>query len=359
MPKIGDTLRVAYPQHAVIVEGRVANPAPMQTLVREVQIVSQKNFSITYSSAEMALDIEDFAARYIDQQVRDMAAKVENDILSRAYQATAFQTGVPTGAWTKLAYANIAKKYMEDAGSSAATKRMLINSTSETSIVPALAGLFNSQQQIKIGYEEGAMGRASGFDWAATSVMPTHTRGSANASYVINGANQTGSSIAINTGSGTFTVGDVVTFVGCYAVHPQTKVNLGYLRQFTVTEALAAAGNLQIYPAITLTGSEQNVNASPTNGGAVVIQGTASSTYGINLAYQEDAFTFVTVPLPDLPGLPCSRRKWKNISMRVATGSDITNDVSTMRFDIMYGFGALRPEWACRVANDPANLTPA
>jgi len=358
-PKIGDQLRVPIPQHAVINHGRVAAPAPMKTLVQPVTIRDQVNFSIQYTSAELALDIEEFDRRYISQQVADLAVTVEADVLQLAYQATPNQTGTPDAQWTELAYANIARKYIEDNGGGKGTKRMLTNNAADTTIIPALSGLFNSQQQIKVQYEEGVMGRASGFDWSSTTVAPVHQRGSANALYDINGANQTGSSIAIDTGTGTFLTGDIVTFAGCVAVHPQTKQSLGYLRQFVVTADLAGPGNLQVYPAVTVTGSEQNVTASPTDGGDVVVQGTASDTYGINLAYRPEAFQFVTVDLPELTGWKNSRREFEGISMRVVEASDAINDMNLTRFDIMWGFGALRPEWACRVANDPANLTPA
>jgi hypothetical protein len=358
-PAIGDTLRVPIPQHAVINHGRVATPAPMKTLVRPVTIQDQVNFSIQYTSAELALDIEEFDRRYLSQQVADLAVNVEAAVQNLAYQSIPNQTGTPDGQWTQLAYANIARKYIEDNGGGKGTKKMLTNNAADTTIIPALSGLFNAQRQIDVQYEEGVMGRASGFDWVSSTVAPVHQRGTANASYDINGANQTGSSIAIDTGSGTFLKGDIVTFVGCVAVHPQTKQSLGYLRQFTVTEDLAGPGNLQIYPAIVTSGSEKNVTASPTDGGDVVILGTASDTYGVNLAYRPEAFAFVTVDLPELTGWKNSRRQFEGISMRVVEASDAINDMNMTRFDIMWGFGALRPEWACRIANDPANLTPA
>ena len=101
------------------------------------------------------------------------------------------------------------------------------------------------------------------------------------------------------------------------------------------------------------------VTASPTDGGDVVVQGTASDTYGVSMAYRPEAFAFVTVDLPELSGWKTSRRQFEGVSMRVTEGSDMVNDMNMTRFDIMYGFGALRPEWACRVTNDPAALTPA
>lgn len=357
--KIGDEVRIAIPQHASIRTGRVSQPAPLQTLVRPVTIREQVGFDLSFSSAELALDIEEFDRRYISQQVADLAVHVEAAVQTLMYQATPNQTGTPDGAWTKIAYGNLAKKYIEDLGGGAGQKKLILNNAAEASLIPAMSGLFNPSKEISQQYEEGMISRAAGFDWYASTVAPLHVRGSANASYDINGANQTGSSIAIDTGTGTFTVGDVVTFAGCVAVHPQTKQSLGYLKQFVVTEALASSGNLQIYPAIVTSGSEQNVTASPTDGGDVVIQGTASDTYGINLAFRPEAFQFVTVDLPELAGWKNSRREYEGVSMRVVEGSDLSNDLNLMRFDIMWGFGALRPEWACRIANDPANLTPA
>ena len=355
--KVGDEVRVPIPQHAVIREGRVAQPAPLKTLPRPVTIQKQVGFDLTFNSSELALDIEEFEKRYLSQQIADLVVDIEADVQRLMYQWTPNQTGTPDGQWTNVGYANLAKKLIEDNGGGKGQKNMILNNSAESTLIPNMSGLFNPTKEISNQYLDGVISRAAGFDWVSSTVAPVHQRGSANASYDINGANQTGSSIAIDTGSGTFLKGDVVTFAGCFAVHPQTKAPLGYLRQFVVTEDLAASGNLQVYPAVVTSGSEQNVTASPTDGGDVVVLGTASDTYGINLAFRPEAFQFVTVDLPELDGWETSRREFEGVSMRLTRGSDIQNDTNLWRFDIMWGFGALRPEWACRVANDPANLT--
>lgn len=357
--KIGSEINVPIPQHAVIRHGRVSQPAPLQTLVRPVTIQDQVGFDLSFSSAELALDIEEFDKRYLSQQMADLAVSIESAVQTLMYQWTPNQTGTPDGQWVKPAYGNLAKKYIEDNGGGAGQKKIILNNAAESSLIPAMSGYYNPQANISKQYEEGMLSRMAGFDWYSSTVAPIHTRGSANASYDVDGANQTGSEIDIDTGTGTFTVGDIVTFAGCVACHPQTKQSLGYLRQFVVTEALAASGALKIYPAIVTSGSEQNVTASPTDGGDVVVQGTASDTYGINLAFRPEAFQFATVDLPELAGWKNSRREFEGVSMRVVEGSDLSNDLNLMRFDIMWGFGALRPEWACRIANDPASLTPA
>lgn len=358
--KIGDTLRVPIPQHTNVRHGRVANPTPLQTIVREVKIIDQTGFEVQCSSAELALDIEEFDKRYLSQQIADLVIDVEAAAIRLAVQSTPNQTGTPAGQFNNIFWANIAKKQIEDNGGHKGTKRMLLNSSGEVQIVDSLKGLFNAQKQIAVQYEEGEMGRAAGFDWSSTTVMPNQLRGTGNAAYDSNGVNQTGSSIGIDTGTGTILKGEIVTFAGVNGVHPQTKQNLGYLKQFVVTEDFpGGSGNLQIYPPVVATGSEQNVTGPIPDGVDVVIAGTASTPYGINLAYTKDAYTFVTVDLPEYPDRPCSRRQYENVSMRVAQGSDMINDLFMFRFDIMWGFGALRPEWASRVANDPSLLTPA
>ena len=356
-PAIGDTLRVPVPQHAVITSGRVAAPAPLETIIREVKILDQLNFSVQYTSSELALDIEEFDKRYLSQQVADLAVTVEAKVQQLAMNAIPNQTGDATTQWTKIQYANLARKFIMDNGAGPSTMKMLTNSSAEMSIVPSLAGLFNSQKQLDVQYEDGVMGRAAGFDWNSSTVSPIHTNG-AGANYQVNGATESGSTITLKTGTGALTQGTIITFAGAVAVHPQTKASLGYLRQFVVTTDYAGgAGSVSIYPALTVSGSEQNVTGYPTNSGAVTTVVAASTTFGASLAYRPEAFAFVTVDLPELAGWKTSRRQFEGVSMRVTEGSSIINDMNLTRFDIMYGFGALRPEWACRVANDPSNLT--
>jgi hypothetical protein len=360
--KIGDTLRVPIPQHGITRKGRVADPTPLTTIVRPVTVYGQRGIDVVFNSSEMALDIEELGRRYIDQQIADLCVTIENEVLQMAIQATPNQTGPLTGPLTAsntIWYSNFAKKLQEDNGAFKGTKQMLLNSGAQVQAVDSLKGLFNSQQQLKVQYEEGYMGRAAGYDWNSTTVMPSQGRGTGSGAYVTAaGASQSGSSINVITGTGTILKGEIITFAGVTAVHPQTKQSLGYLRQFVVTADFAGGtGAISIFPALTPNGSEQNVTNAVAAGQAVTIAGTASTPYNISMAYTKDAFTFGTVDLPEYPDRPCSRRVYDGVSMRVAQGSDIINDQFIMRFDIMCAFGALRPEWAVRVA-DNGSLTP-
>jgi hypothetical protein len=362
--KIGDTLRVPIPQHTIVRKGRVANITPLQTILRPVTVFGQRGFDVQFSSSELALDIEEFEKRYLSQQVADLVISIESEVLGMAISATPNQTGPLTVEYTTpaniLFYQNNAKKLIEDNGGFKGTKQMLVNAGANLKIVPGLSGLFNAQKQLDTQYEEGYLGRAAGFDWNTSTVMPSQLRG-AGAGYVLNGSPAAGAtSIVVGTGTGAINKGEIFTIVGINAVHPQTKANLGYLRQFVVTSDYAGgAGTLSFYPALTPSGSEQNISAMPVTTNAITLSGTASTNYNISMAYTKDAFTFGTVDLPEYPDRPCSRRVFESISMRVAQGSDIVNDIIMMRFDIMCAFGALRPEWACRLGDTGSLTAPA
>lgn len=351
--KIGDTLRVPVPQHGLVRKGRIADPTPLQTIVRPVTVYGQRGIDVVFNSAEMALDIQELGRRYIDQQIADLVVSIEAEVLEMAIQATPNQTGPVTADFTSanaLYYANLARKIQEDNGAFKGTKEMLLSTSANLRYVDSLKGLFNAQQEIAVQYRQGEMGTAAGYRWNNTTVMPLQQRGTANGAYTV-AAGQTGTAITVAAGTGTFVKGDIITISTLNAAHPQTKQDLRYLRQFVVTQDYAGgAGTINIYPGITLTGSEQNVVVNTAGAGTIVVAGTASTPYDVSLAYVRDAFTFGTVDLPEYPDRPCSRRVFDGISMRVAQGSDIVNDQFIMRFDIMCAFGALRPEFATRLA---------
>lgn len=356
--KIGDTLRVPVPQHGLVRKGRIADPTPLTTITRNVTVFGQRGIDVVFNSAEMALDIEELGRRYIDQQIADLVITIENEVLTMAIQATPNQTGPVTTDFTSsnaLFYANSARKLQEDNGAFKGAKEMLLSTPANLRYVDSLKGLFNAQKELDVQYKEGYMGRAAGYDWNSSTVMPGQLRGTANGAYTAV-AGQSGTAITLAAGTGTILKGEIITFSGCVACHPQTKQSLGYLRQFVVTDDYAGgAGTINVYPAITTSGSEQNVVAFTAS--TVAIAGTASTPYDLSLAFVKDAFTFGTVDLPEYPDRPCSRRVYDGISMRVAQGSDIINDQFIMRFDIMCAFGALRPEFACRLAQ-LGSLTP-
>ena len=83
---------------------------------------------------------------------------------------------------------------------------------------------------------------------------------------------------------------------------------------------------------------------------ALVFVGSVTTTYTQSLMYHKDAFAFATAELPLMKSAEqCVRKTMDGISLRVWQDGDIRNDELLTRIDILYGFAAIRPQWACRI----------
>lgn len=356
--KIGSTIEVRVPTHGKVRSGRIMDAGNMVDRVVPLSITDQSGVDLVYSSAELALDIDDFRARYLDQPIADLASQIESSVLSRALPYAANFVANSDGK-LDLKEALLANKMLTD--NLAPTKRFLVTNTSGTvQVVDQLKGLFNSQDRLAEQYEDGLMARAAGFDWFETTNMPSQAYGTSAipGTYDINGAVTDGSSsIPIDTGTGTILAGQHVTFAGVYAVHPQTKVSTGVLRTFVVTANYAGGtGNLQISPAIQLAGPEQNVTALPADGADVAVLGATGQT-GVNLGFARDFLTFATVDMPLPENKDASRMQFDGLSLRMIRDYDTINDQFLNRVDILWGSAVLRPEFGVVIPNDPTNFT--
>jgi hypothetical protein len=226
-------------------------------------------------------------------------------------------------------------------------------------LVDALKGLFQDSDAIAEQYRDGFMGRTAGFDFMENTLLAKQASGTEvagpSSTITVNGANQTGATLTVTNGSSkTLVVGDIITLTGCNRCHPETKNDTGALQQFVVTTALGSTGTqLAISPSIVTSGATQNCVASPTTGQAIVKIGTASTPYGISAVYHKDAFTFATADLVMPKGVDFAAREvMDGISMRIVRAYDINNDKFPARLDVAYGYLAVRPQLAARLANN-------
>jgi hypothetical protein len=229
-------------------------------------------------------------------------------------------------------------------------------------MINGLKGLFQDSTQIKEQYREGMIGRTAGADWYENERVWTMTNGSdvtgtTDASALVTDG---GSTVDMHTtvAVAAQTVGEVFTIAGVYACHPETKAAYSHLQQFTITAI--GATTTTVSPSFFLTGPKQNVCKSDGtalattdfNSQTLTFIGSASTSYVQNLMYHRDAFTFATAELPLMGGAAqCVRKTYDGISLRVWQDGDIRNDELLTRIDILYGYLAQRPQWACRVTN--------
>lgn len=357
--KVGSTIEIRVPTHGKVRTGRIMDAGNMVDKVVPLSITDQTGVDLVWSSAEMALDIDDFRQRYLDQPIADLASQIEGSVLQRALPYAANFVPNVDGK-LDLKEALLANKVLTD--NLAPTRRFMVTNTSGTvQIVDQLKGLFNSQDRLAEQYEDGLMARAAGFDWFETTNMPAQAYGTAAfgtaAGYLVNGASQSGSTIAVDGGTGTITAGTHITFPNVYSVHPQTKVSTGLPQYFVVTADYAGgAGNISISPAIVTSGPEKNVTQAPADNAAITIHGLAGQT-GVNLGFTRDFLTFATVDLPLPENKEASRMQFDGLSLRMIRDYDTINDQFLNRVDILWGSAVLRPEFGVVIPNDPTNFT--
>lgn len=359
--KIGDTLNIRVPTNQKVRDGRIMDAGNMVDRTVPLSITDQSGVDLVFNSADRALKIDDFRARYLEQPLARLASTIESRVMSRALPYAANFVANADGK-LDLKDALLANKMLTD--NLAPRERFMLTNTSGTvQVIDQLKGLFNSQSELKRQYEEGLMGRAAGFDWYETSIMPAQAYGTSAipGTYDINGAVTEGStSIPVDTGTGTLRAGQHVTFANVYAVNPATLESTGVLRTFVVTADYAGgAGNLQISPAIRASGAEQNVTALPADGADVVVLGATGQT-GVNLGFARDFVTFASVDLPLPPNKDASRATIggpRGLSVRMVNDYDTINDQFLSRVDILWGSAVLRPEFGVVIPNDPTNFT--
>src|SRR4249919_178716 len=354
--KIGDSLKIRMPNQYVVTDGAALTTQDTSETSVTLQVATQKHVGMNFTSAELALSMDDFSKRIIEPAMSVLAAAVEADALG-TMRKDVYQQANNTAAAITFANVLAGRRKLNDSLAPAGERTALLSSNDGANLVDALKGLFQDGGQLSKQYREGHMGYAAGFDFAESTHLSTQTRGAGDANYVVNtssGITSGSATIAVTAGTGTIKAGEVITIAGVDAVHPESKVDTGVLQQFVITADYAGgAGNITVSPIPVTSGATQNVVINSAGASkAVVISGTVSTNYGQSLVYNKDAFTFATADLVMPQGVDFGRREvMDGISLRLVRDYDINNDRLPCRVDILYGYKTIRPQLACRLAN--------
>ena len=353
--KIGDSLRIRQPNQYTVRRGINMQTQDVNEQSTTLQVASVMGVDLVFTSLELTLHIDDFSKRIIEPAMSVLAANIEAEALTMGLDV--YQVVNNIGNQLGLNQAIDARAQLTDALAPSGDRTLLLSTRDNASFVKDTKGLFQSSDAISKQYREGKVGVVSGFDPVYENTLlaaqPTGTAAAATG-YTVNGAGQTGGSIAITAGTTTFKKGDVVTFAGVNRVHPETKATTGQLQTFVVTADFAGgAGNLLVSPAIVTTGGRQNVTASPGAGAAVAKIGAANGVYNPALAFHKDAFTFATADLVKPDGVDfASREVFDGISMSMVRQFQISDRSFPCRIDVLYGFKTIRPELATRILSN-------
>lgn len=369
IPGRGSTIRVRIPSEYTTRTGRVMDVQDGVQQSTAITVATQWGVDLRYNSQEMAEDLVNFQKLHLEPAMAQLVSRIDGNCLQQATQATYNQVGTPGTAISSLvAPGNARAKLNQYLAPKGPDRRLQMDSVTMGQVVAGVAAYFNPSGAISEQYREGLVARTGMADYyenervwslanmglSVTTWLSTFT--------ITDGIN----AITVSTLQATPTKGQTFTIGigagGVYAVHPETKAAYSHLQQFVVTSDTASTAGgqstISFAPPIRLTGARKNV-ATSTGADLVVssltsaivrFDGGASTTYPLPLMYHRDAFTFATAGLPLMADASkCVVKTFDGISLRVWEGSDIRNDEKLTRIDILWGFAALRPQWACRL----------
>ena len=355
--KIGSTLRIRLPDRALVTDGAALQVQDDNEQYTTLTVNNQKHIGVNFTSAELTMQLDDFAERVLKPRISQLASSIDADV-ANSYKYIGNTVGTP-GATpsTSLVLLQAQQKLNENAAVMN-PRYATVNPAANAGLVEGLKGLFNPQDTISKQFKNGMMGTGVlGYDEINMSQsIKQFTTGTRAATGNTTGAAVTtegASTLTLTVGSGeTILPGDVFTIADCYSVNPQTRESTGSLFQFVALASTTSTttATVTVAPMYSAANALATMNVLPSTSKAVVFVGAASTQYAQNLVYHKDAITFATADLLLPQGVDMAARAVHNgISLRVVRQYDINNDRMPCRIDVLYGYSVIRPQMAVRM----------
>lgn len=363
---VGETVRVPLPQAWTIRDGLGYNPQAINRIYTTVTCNQIFGVDFEWDSAQAALEMErgqeKIKREYLEPAMQQIKQEIDSRCALFAYQNTNNIVGVLGTDPTALTVFNQARqRLIEKAGWDQGQKINCIPPAVNTSLVGTAQSFLNPPDAISKQYKEGAIGRYAGVDWYESMSLYDHTAGTwqTPASMTVNGAVANGSSsMSVNCTSGdTFLKGDVIGISGVYPVNPRTRRVTSTAQTMTVVvaetvTASASTATISFSPVLYGPGSQyQNVTALPADTAPLTLFPGTSSPNGKQgkngLFFNKGAFALVGVKLetPNAVEMASQTRDPDSgISLRFIRMFDPQQSKMVNRFDVLMGFGALRPD---------------
>jgi len=335
----GAVIQVEKP--AVFIADEFGTTINLQTITEpSVSVTMNKIADVSFSvtAREMALSIPQFRTKYLKAAAAAIAEKVNQDGLNLYKDVYNFVGASATTPDALEDFANSAKKLNDS--KAPLMDRFAAWDTASTAKFQVLDAIVNAE---KSGSTEalrtGAIGNINGFSNYMTQAIKTHTAGGFTSL----------ADVTITTGAAA-AKSIVLTSTAGAAI---TKLEAGDLfvldgNQYVVTAQTAAAVagvvTVAIEPALPVAFGDM---AAVT----VTFPDVTARAHVANLAYQRDAFIFVTRPLDTPPGVESyvTMDDESGLALRVVMDYNITTKVTTMSIDFLYDYVTAYPQLATRI----------
>jgi len=354
--KIGSTLRIRLPDRALVTDGAALQVQDDNEQYTTLTVSSQKHIGVNFTTAELTMQLDDFAERVLKPRISQLASSIDADV-ANSFKYIGNSVGTPgTTPATSLVLLQAQQKLNENAAVMQ-PRYATVNPAANAALIEGMKGLFNPVSAISKQFKNGMFGEGIlGYDELNMSQsIKQFTTGSRTGTVTVSTTvTAEGSTSIVLTGLGSTVIkaGDVFTIGSVFAVNPQTRESTGSLYQFVALADVTASTTATVtVPAMYSAGQAlATVDALPVSGAAVTFLGAASTQYPQNLIYHRDAISFATADLLLPQGVDMASRQVHNgISLRVVRQYDINNDRLPCRIDVLYGYSVIRPQMAVRL----------
>ena len=358
----GSTVTIKFPQRFQASDGMGYQPQGINRISTTVSLDQWIQVGFEWDDYEAAVKLErseqELRENYFDPAAAAIAQTIDSRCAQFAYQNSSTVVGqLGTDPTTVQTYYQ-ARQRLQEKACPPGKRAMCISSSMMTSLGSNITNVFHPADEITAQWKEGAIGRLAMFDFYESNSLYTHTAGTWAAAVTVNGANQSGTSLAITCTAGdTFNQGDKISIANVNFVNPMTYRYPGHpaLETFTITAPLTGVGGgnpadvLSILPAIYAPGSQyQNVDNLPANGAALTLWPGTTTPNGkvgtVGLALSRFAFAIVGAKLY----VPIAAEKAgaaqdpdTGISVRKVKAWDPVRSMQVNRVDSLFGRGAL------------------
>jgi len=364
--KVGSVISARRPPKY---QGRYGNALQVEDIQETpVPVVVDKLFGVDleFTDVDLTLTMDNFRSRYLDSAVARIANEIDSTGLQE-YRNIYNNVGTPgVVPVDDEPYLNAGVK-LDNTGTPRRGKvrTAVIGSQMQSTLVHGLKGLFQSSEKIREQYEDGEMGYSLGLNFSMDQNVYTHTVGPLGGTPLINGANQTGSTLVTDgwtaAAAARLNRGDTFTIAGVYGIKPQTGsatggISTGQLQDFVVTDDVSSDGSgnasLPISPPLIAVGAFATVNALPADNAAITVKGAAGTVTPQGLVFHKNAFTLVMVDLEMPKGIDMAGRivdEDLGLALRLTRAFDIRTNTRPTRLEALWGWTTMYPEMATRV----------
>jgi hypothetical protein len=355
--KIGSTLRIRLPDRALVTDGAALQVQDDNEQFTTLTVSNQQHIGINFTSAELTMQLDDFAERVLKPRISQLASTVDANV-ANAYKLVGNSVGTPGVAPATALVLLQAQQKLNENAATMSPRYATVNPAANAALVNGLSGFFNPTDVISRQFKNGMMGeQVLGYEEVNMSQsIKVHTCGTRAATGNSTGASVTAegaTTLTLTVGSGeTINPGDVFTIADCFAANPQTRESTGSLFQFVAisSSTTTTTATVTVAPMYSASNALCTMVSLPLTGKAVIFVGAANGSFPQNLVYHRDAIAFATADLLLPQGVDMASRAVHNgISLRVVRQYDINNDRMPCRVDVLYGFNTIRPQMACRI----------